>query len=66
VSAFPNSNRALRRGCFQRLKSLPQPMRIKLIDGEHPDAALRATWTTNKPFAASTRRIGQRRINDLD
>jgi len=56
----------LRREHFEIRETLAQPASVKLIDGEHADATLRATWSTNKPAAASTRGICQRAVHDLD
>jgi hypothetical protein len=41
-------------------------MRVELIDGEHPNATLRATGTTGQPIAASPCGIGERGIHDLN
>jgi hypothetical protein len=51
---------------FQFGKASLQPHRVKLIDGECSDAALRASRTTNQPIPAPTRRIGKSGIDNLD
>jgi hypothetical protein len=56
----------VRRSRFQIRESLAQTVSIELIDREHSDTTLRATRTTDQPFAGSTRSIRQSRIHDLD
>jgi len=46
-------------------KSSPQPLRVKLIDGKHTDAALRTAWPADQPLAAATRGVGQCGIHNL-
>ena len=38
---------------------------IKLRDGEHSHAALGASYAAHQPLAATTRNVGERRIDDL-
>jgi hypothetical protein len=44
---------------------VPKPQRIKLGNGKHSHAALRATNTADQPIAAALRDLSQRRIYDL-
>jgi len=47
-------------------KASLQPHRVKLIDGECSDAALRTSRTTNQPISAPERCAGKSRVHNLD
>jgi hypothetical protein len=66
ASAFSNFRGALRSVRLKTIESLLQPDRIKLIDGKHTDAALRASGPANQPIAAFLDGFGQTRIDNLD
>jgi hypothetical protein len=65
---LPDSRRPFRVPHRKFCHTPPQPKRIKLIDGEHPNAARRTSLPANKPtfaFAGGIRECGIDNLNQL-
>jgi hypothetical protein len=65
-SALPRSCGSLRGALFQFREAFAEPERIELTYGKHANAALRTSGTAGEPVAASTRRISERRVHNLN